>query len=243
MLIIPAIDIEGGKVVRLFQGKFSEKKVYSNDPVKTAQHWIRQGARMLHVVDLDGASSGVPRNIPFVKKITAASSVPVQCGGGARSIEAIESLLEAGVARVVLGTRAVQDRKFLKKAFIKFGEKIMVSIDAKDGAVCIQGWQKASKAQDATSFAQELKGIGFTQVIYTDISKDGTLHGPSIKQIKALLKSTDLRIIASWGVSSLDDIARLKLLEKDGVIGVIIGKALYEGRFTLAQGLLAAGQT
>lgn len=237
MLIIPAIDIQGGKVVRLFQGKFSDKTVYSSDPVKTALHWIRQGAPMLHVVDLDGASSGTPKNISSVEKITRASCVPVQCGGGARSVAAIEALLGSGVARVVLGTRAVQDKEFLKKAFKKFGEKIIVSIDARDGAVRVQGWLKASKAHDATSFARSLKDIGFTQAIYTDISKDGTLQGPSIQQIKSLLKDTGLRIIASGGVSKLEDIARLRTLEKSGVTGVIVGKALYEGKFSVSQAL------
>ena len=237
MLIIPAIDLQGGSVVRLVQGKLDDKKVYSKDAVKTARHWARQGALMLHVVDLDGASTGVLKNIEIVKEIASQVPVPVQFGGGARKIETIQLLLDAGIARVVLGTRAVEDKDFLKEAFKKFKDKIIVSIDARDGFVLVKGWQGKATSIDALAFAGTLRKIGFNQVIYTDTSKDGTLKGPNIKDVKALLKASGLKVIASGGVSSLEDLRKLKGLEKSGITGVIVGKALYEGRFTLSEAI------
>jgi len=235
MLIIPAIDIKEGAVVRLFQGKFSDQKTYSKDPLKTAKHWAAQGAQFLHIVDLDGAASGAPVNIGIAKEIAKNASIPVEFGGGVRDFQTIEDLLNSGVSRVVLGTRAAQDKDFLKKSLAEFKDKIIVSIDAKEGKVSTRGWQEDSNTLEALDFALALKEIGFKEFIYTDISKDGTLKGPSIKQIKALLKQTGLKIIASGGVSCLDDIRKLKSLEKEGVSGVIIGKALYEGKFTLKE--------
>ncbi len=236
MLIIPAIDLKNGKVVRLFQGKFDREKVYSLDPVKTAKHWAKQGAKFLHIVDLDGASTGKLKNIEALKKIIVQVGLGVEFGGGVRSMETISALLDLGVERVILGTRAASDTKFLKQAWKKFGEKVIVSIDARDGKVLTQGWSKAS-ARTALEFARELKAIGFKQVIYTDISKDGTLAGPNIAGIKELLKETGLSLIASGGVSGLKDLVKLDKLKKQGVSGVIVGKALYEGKFTLAEAL------
>jgi phosphoribosylformimino-5-aminoimidazole carboxamide ribotide isomerase len=225
MLIIPAIDIKDGCVVRYVQG-VRDKKIYSRNPIKTAKHWARQGAELIHVVDLDGASTGVPKNLNIVKEISQAVDVPIQFGGGARNINLIRSLLNYGIYRVVLGTRAIEDRILLKKAFKEFKERIIVSVDTKDGYVAIKGWQTSRKNINALTFAQQLKEMGFKQIIYTNISKDGTLRGPDIKGIKSLLKETGLKIIASGGVSSLEDIGRLTLLEKKGLTGVIIGKAL-----------------
>ncbi|MDD5691922.1 MAG: 1-(5-phosphoribosyl)-5-[(5-phosphoribosylamino)methylideneamino]imidazole-4-carboxamide isomerase [Candidatus Omnitrophica bacterium] len=236
MLIIPAIDLRGGKVVRLFQGMFNREKVYSNDPVKAAKHWARQGAQFLHIVDLDGALKGVPKNLKAVKDISAKVGIPFEFGGGVRSIEMISKLLELGAQRVVLGTRAASDPAFLKRAKKKFGEKIIVSIDAKEGKVLTEGWNLGG-AKTALNFAAEIKKAGFKQLIYTDISRDGTLSGPNIKGVKELLEKTGLKVIASGGVSGLDDLAKLKKLEKKGVIAVIVGKALYEGRFTLAEAI------
>lgn len=236
MLIIPAIDLMGGKVVRLFQGKFNRQKVYSVDPVRIAKHWAKQGAKFLHIVDLDGASSGALKNIKVLKKIVNQAGIGVEFGGGVRSMEAISKLLSLGVARVILGTRAASDAKFLKQAWKKFGEKIIVSIDAKCGKVLTQGWN-CKAAKTTLIFAKELKAIGFKQLIYTDISKDGTLSGPNISGIKELLKETQLRVIASGGVSDLKDLIKLNKLSQQGLSGVIIGKALYEGKFTLAEAL------
>ena len=236
MLIIPAIDLRGGKVVRLFQGKFNREKVYSSDPVKVAKHWARQGAQFLHIVDLDGALNGTPKNLKAVKEISAKVGVPFEFGGGVRSNAMVSKLLELGAQRVVLGTRAASDAAFLKRARKKFGEKIIVSIDAKEGKVLTQGW-KLGSPKLALHFALEIKKVGFKQLIYTDISRDVTLSGPNIKGIRELLVETGLKVIASGGVSGLEDLVKLKKLEKKGVIAVIVGKALYEGRFTLAEAL------
>jgi len=236
MLIIPAIDLRGGKVVRLFQGRFDREKIYSSDPVKAAKHWAKQGAKFLHIVDLDGASGGSPKNLDALKKIIAQVGIPLEFGGGVRSMETISALLGLGVQRVVLGTRAANDEQFLKKAFKKFADKIIVSIDAKADKVLTQGW-KNSTSKEVLDFAGELKGIGFKQVIYTDISRDGALSGPNILGIKELIRKTGLNVIASGGVSDLKDLIKLKGLQKKGVSGVIVGKALYEGKFTLAEAL------
>ncbi len=236
MLIIPAIDLRNGKVVRLFQGKFNWEKIYSSDPVKVAKHWVRQGAKFIHIVDLDGASSGVPKNLEILKKIITQVCVPLEFGGGVRSIGAISKLLSLGVQRVVLGTRAANDVQFLKKAWKKFGEKIIVSVDVKGTKVLTQGWNCTS-AKTILHFTREIKKMGFKQIIYTDISKDGALAGPNISGIKELIRETGLNIIASGGVSTLEDLSKLKKLEKQGLAGVIVGKALYEGRFTLAEAL------
>lgn len=222
--------------MRLFQGKFNRQKVYSGDPVKAAKHWARQGARFLHIVDLDGASSGAPRNLEVLKKIVTGVGIPVEFGGGVRSIETISSLLTLGVQRVILGTKAAADEEFLKKARKKFGEKIIVSIDAKNGKVLTQGWNRKA-AKTTLDFAKDLKRIGFKQIIYTDISRDGTLAGPNIAGIKELLKLTGLKVIASGGVSDLKDLIKLNKFKKQGLVGVIIGKALYEGKFTLVEAL------
>ena len=236
MLIIPAIDLQDGYVVRFVQGK-SDKKVYSKDPLKVAKHWIKQGAKFLHIVDLDGAFTGVPKNLEVVKEIAKQVKIPVEFGGGLRKIETIGAVLNAGVSRVVLGTKAVEDKEFLTKALRKFKNKIIVGVDAKDGKVMVRGWKSGHKHTDAVEFSLYLKKIGFTELIYTDTLKDGTLSGPNIKEIKKLLKATGLKIIASGGIASLEDLHKLKELEKKGVSAVIIGKALYEGRFTLPQAL------
>lgn len=239
MLIIPAIDIQKGCVVRLVQGE-RDKKIYSKDPVKTARHWIKSGAKFLHIVDLDGAFSGTPKNLNIVKEIVKGSGVPVEFGGGARNLETIDRLLKFGVYRVVLGTKAVLDQGFLKKAFRKFKNKIIISLDAKADSLLVKGWKGCGKAKNLLPLACGLKEMGFKQVIYTDILKDGTLSGPNTRRIKSLLKGTGLHIIASGGISSLEDIYKLKMLEKQGLTGIIIGKALYEGRFTLPQALKIA---
>jgi len=234
MLIIPAIDLIDGKVVRLVQGR-RDKKIYSKDPVKTAKHWERQGAKLIHVVDLDGATTGVPKNLSFVKEIIKNTNVPLQFGGGVRKIETIASLLDCGVWRVVLGTKAAEDVAFLKKAFKTFKKKIIVSIDALGGRLQVRGWRVSCKNINVLDFANALKEIGFQQIIFTDTSKDGTLKGPNIREIKKLFKETKLKVIASGGISSLGDLYKLKLLEKQGLAGVIVGKALYEGEFNLTQ--------
>lgn len=235
MLIIPAIDLQEGCVVRYVQGR-SNKKIYSRDPVKTAKHWVQQGAQFLHIVDLDGATTGSLKNLPVVKAIAKQVAVPFEFGGGIRNITSIELLLEAGAKRVIIGTRAIEDEGFLKKVFKRFGDRILVSIDAQQGKLMVKGWRVPTRRK-TDDFASMLKSIGFRQFIYTDTSKDGTLKGPNIKELKGLLKVSAMNIIASGGISCLDDIFRLRLLEPKGVSAVIIGKALYEGRFTLPQAI------
>ncbi|MDD4979861.1 MAG: 1-(5-phosphoribosyl)-5-[(5-phosphoribosylamino)methylideneamino]imidazole-4-carboxamide isomerase [Candidatus Omnitrophica bacterium] len=236
MLIIPAIDLKDGCVVRYTQGRF-DKKVYSRDPLKTARHWQKQGARLIHIVDLDGAISGKPKNLDIVKKIVKEIDVPVQFGGGVRNEIIIKTLLDCGIWRIILGTKAVEDKGFLEKSFKKFKDKIIVSLDAKANRVLAKGWQSNSASVDILKLACRLKQIGFKQVIYTDILKDGTLKGPNIKGIKSIIKETGLGVIASGGISSLADISKLRLLDKKELVGVIIGKALYEGKFTLAEAI------
>ncbi|MFC1674727.1 1-(5-phosphoribosyl)-5-[(5-phosphoribosylamino)methylideneamino]imidazole-4-carboxamide isomerase [Candidatus Omnitrophota bacterium] len=239
MLVIPAIDLKDGCVVRLVQGK-RDKKVYSRDALKCARHWVKQGAKMLHVVDLDGAFTGIPRNLDLVASITKNVDVPVQFGGGVRSMEAIRKLFALGVSRVVLGTKAIEDEAFLRRAFAAFKQKIIVSLDTKAGRLQIKGWRGNSKLKDALKFSASLREIGFKQAIFTDTEKDGTLKGPNIQEVKRFLKSSGLKLIASGGISSLDDIFKLRLLERSGLTGVIVGKALYEGRFSLRQALKVA---
>ncbi|MFA5356988.1 MAG: 1-(5-phosphoribosyl)-5-[(5-phosphoribosylamino)methylideneamino]imidazole-4-carboxamide isomerase [Candidatus Omnitrophota bacterium] len=236
MLIIPAIDLKDGCVVRFVQGR-TNMRVYSRDPVRTAKHWAKQGAKMIHVVDLDGAFTGKPKNLSALKEIIKAVKVPVNFGGGARNMKIIEEVLGFGARRVILGTKAVEDLSFLKKVFKKFKEKIIVSIDTKEGRVLTKGWKASGKGTDILKFARAIKETGFKEVIYTDILKDGTLKGPNIQGAKSLLKETGLKVIASGGVSSLDDIRRLGALKNKGLTGVIVGKALYEGRFTLKEAL------
>jgi len=238
MLIIPAIDIKAGQVVRLTQGKFDQQKVYADCPASIAKHWAKLGAQFLHIVDLDGASGAGVKNLDSLKEIIREAGIPLEFGGGVRDLETIRQLLVLGVSRVVLGTRAAVDRKFLLEAAKEFGKKVIVSIDAKDGLVMVEGWQSVNGAgRKAIDFAKELKDAGFSQVIYTDVSTDGMLCGPNLFGIKQLSKESGLQIIASGGVSSLKDLEDLKGLADDGVVGVIIGKALYENKFTLTEAL------
>ena len=237
MIIIPAIDLKDGFVVRLFQSKPGSSNIYSHSPVTIARHWQKQGAELIHVVDLDGAFTGEIRNWPALKEILRGVDVPVEFGGGVRSLETINSLLDSGVSRVILGTRAAEDNDFLKKAFEKFQHRIIVSIDAKKGKVLTEGWQSAKKDLSAVDFACQLKEIGFTELIYTDTLKDGTLQGPNFEGIKNILEKSGLKVVASGGVSSLEDISRLKDLEIEGVEGIIIGKALYEEKFSLKEAI------
>lgn len=238
MLVIPAIDIKEGKVVRLVQGKY-DKKVYSHDPLKTAKHWQRQGAKLMHIVDLDAASSGRINTLNLVRQIVRQVRVPVQFGGGVRDKSTIKKLFDSGVYRVVIGTKAVEQKRFLLDISKRFKDRIIVSIDARSGSIFTRGWSVRNKRIDPLNLAEQLKEIGFQQLIYTDIARDGTLKGPNILGINRMLRA-GIELIASGGISSLEDILRLKSLEKQGLVGVIIGKALYEAKFTLRQAIKAA---
>ena len=230
MLVIPAIDIKDGQTVRLKQGNFSEKTVYSETPVESALSFQGFGAKRLHLVDLDGAESGEPPNQTIIEKILGSVKVPIQLGGGIRSLEAIARWLDLGIQRVIIGTLAVENPEIVKLALRKFGpERIIVSVDALGGMVAIEGWQKQSKIK-AVDLALKYKRAGLEKILYTDIGRDGMLTGPNLNSIKEIAVQTDLKIIASGGVSSKEDLNDLENLEQYGVDSVIIGRAFYEGR-------------
>lgn len=237
MIVIPAIDIKGDKVVRLCRGDFKEVKVYSDDPVSIAKKWESEGAKLLHIVDLEGALSGELKNLPSIKNIIKAISIPVEVGGGIRSRDSIEKLLSAGARYVILGTRACLDEKFVKSAIADFGDKIIVSIDAKDGMVATAGWTSVSKIK-ATDLLAKIESFGLNTVIYTDISRDGTLEGPNFASLKEILKARrKADIISSGGVSSLEDLINLKQYESQGLSGAIVGKAIYEDKLNLKEAI------
>ncbi len=236
MIIYPAIDIKDGQCVRLAQGKEDQVKVYDSDPVKMAAKWQEDGAEILHIIDLDGAIKGTPKNLDTVKKIAQAVDIPVQFGGGVRKIETLKDIIEAGVAQVVLGTAVISDVTFVGVALRLFGERIVIGLDASNGKIAIEGWKKVTD-KDVIELARSMEDLGASRIVYTDISKDGMLVGPNIDDTKRLAEAIDVPVIASGGVSSLDDIRSVKTLEAAGVEGVIIGKALYEQAFTLEDAL------
>lgn len=230
MKLFPAIDIRNGQCVRLRQGSFQDVLVYSENPLKIAKQWEAAGASFIHIVDLDGALVGHSVNDDVIKEIVAEVHIPIQVGGGIRTIKDIENKLALGVERVIIGTKAVKDPGFIKEAVATFGSRrIVIGIDAKDGMVAIEGWEKISSYQ-AVALAMEMKKIGVKTIVYTDISKDGMLQGPNIAHTREMVEITGLDIIASGGVSSLKD---LEMLEEIKVYGAIMGKALYENRIDL----------
>ena len=228
--------------MRLVQGKVDQETVYSNDPLSMANHWDEEGAQTIHVVDLDGAFQGSPINAEIVKNIIYSSSVDIQVGGGIRTLETIETYVKAGAYRIILGTVAQQEPEFVEEACKRFPDKIIVGIDARDGLVAVKGWVEVSE-QKATDLAQKLKGYGIAGFIFTDISRDGMLQGPNLESIKEFAESAQLPVIASGGVSRLEDIKNLAKLESYGVEGVIVGKALYDKTLTFkeARDVLNAG--
>ena len=236
MRLIPAVDIKGGKCVRLTQGKADQETIYSHDPVSMACHWDEEGASLIHVVDLDGAFEGKPANTDLVKKIVNSSSASIQVGGGIRSLEAIETYVNFGVSRVILGTIALQNPQFVADACKKFPEKILVSIDARDGYAAVKGWVEASEKK-ATDLAQSLEVLGIAGFIFTDINRDGMMKGPNLESIRNFSESTRLSVIASGGVSRLEDISNLLALKTFGVSGIIVGKALYDKKFDFKDAL------
>ncbi|MDQ0285926.1 phosphoribosylformimino-5-aminoimidazole carboxamide ribotide isomerase [Desulfofundulus luciae] len=236
MLIIPAIDLRAGKCVRLVEGRLDRETVYSDDPVAVARLWEDQGARWLHVVDLDGAFTGEPKNWDMIRGILSAVRIPVQVGGGIRDMAVIEQLLELGAARVILGTVAIINPGMVAEACTRYGESIVVGIDARNGKVAIEGWGVTAE-KNALELAAEMKGLGVKRVVFTDIWRDGTLKGPNLAVVEEVARSTQLKIIASGGVSSLADLRALKAMEPLGVEAVIIGKALYAGTINLRDAL------
>ncbi len=234
MIIFPAIDINGGKVVRLRQGEFSDVTEYSMDPLSVAQQWVDAGASWIHVVDLDGALHGEMKNFDMIAHIAKKISVPVQMGGGVRTEEDIEKLINAGLKRVILGTKVIQDRPFLKKILARFGDKIAVSIDCKDGKLTQKGWTETTKIK-GTDFAKELETLGLKCLIYTDVKRDGMLTGPNFEALSEILSTVKIPVIASGGIANIDDIKKLLVIQPRCVLGAITGKAIYEGKLDLKE--------
>ena len=241
MLIFPAIDIRGGKCVRLLKGDFNQETVFSDRPEEMARQWEKQGAEYLHLVDLDGARAGHPENLETVKRILDSVSIPVELGGGIRTMENIDTVLSLGVQRVILGSVAVKDPELVRQACKKYQERIVVGIDAKDGIVAVDGWGVSGNV-DVTTLAKEMKKAGVKTIIYTDISRDGTLKGVNVKATAELARESGVRIVASGGVKSTTDIEAVKKKEKDGIEGVIVGKSIYMGTLDLQQAIEIAAK-
>ena len=239
MIIFPAIDLRDGKCVRLLRGDFAKETVYSSNPEDVALRWVREGAEYLHVVDLDGALAGKPQNTEVIKKILSSVQIPIEVGGGIRTLETIENTLELGVKRVILGSVAVQNHSLVKEACQRYRDRVVVGIDAKDGITVIDGWG-VSGGIPAVELAKELASFGLKTIIYTDISRDGTLSGVNIEATSKLAIESGVDIIASGGVKSLEDIHALKKREVDGIVGVIAGKSIYEGTLSLSEAIAAA---
>ena len=234
--IIPAVDIKDGKCVRLTQGKEDQETIYSDNPLAMAQHWDEQGAQLIHVVDLDGAFQGLPKNVDIIKDIINNSTVDIQVGGGIRSVEAIESYIKAGAYRVILGTIALKQPTLVKQACAEFPGKIMIGIDAQDGQVAVKGWTEVS-TQTTSQLVKLMEPLGVAGFIYTDISRDGMLQGPNLFSIRQFAQETDLPVIASGGVGGIQDVVNLLSLESEGVDGMIIGKALYDKKLDYKEAL------
>lgn len=239
MLIFPAIDIRGGKCVRLTEGRFDQETVFADQPVDMALRWLREGAEYLHVVDLDGALEGKSVNLDQVAAIVQAVDIPVQLGGGIRTLDYMETLFDKGVARVILGSIAVRQPDLVKEACRLYGDRIVVGIDARDGQVAVEGWGVTGGIQ-AEELAKRMAAVGVARIIYTDISRDGTLTGVNVPSTCSLAKAAGIPVIASGGVSGLADIIAVKEAEAAGVEGVIVGKAIYTGKLSLAKALKVA---
>ncbi len=239
MLVIPAIDLKAGRCVRLYQGDMDQATIYSDDPVATALRWQSEGAERLHLVDLDGAVSGAGVNTAVVEQICQALTIPVQVGGGIRDLDAIERSLSRGVARVILGTVAYRQPEVVAAACQRFPGHIAVGIDARAGKVAVQGWTEAT-GLEASVLARCCAGVGVSEIVYTDIARDGTEQGVNLEATLALARAVPLPIVASGGVASVRDIERLASLESEGIVGVIIGRALYTGAVKLTEAIAIA---
>lgn len=235
MILFPAIDIRGGKCVRLTKGRFDSETVFSDNPVEMALRWQSEGGQYLHIVDLDGALAGKPMNWPIIRQIVQAVDIPVQVGGGIRSLETIDELFAGGVERVILGSIAVKQPELVEEACRRYGERIVVGIDAKDGLAAVEGWEKSGGVL-AVELASSMAKRGVLRIIFTDISRDGTLSGVNLQATADLAQKTGLRVIASGGVKGIEDIISLKTAPPE-VEGMIIGKALYAGTLSLPEAI------
>jgi phosphoribosylformimino-5-aminoimidazole carboxamide ribotide isomerase len=234
MILLPAVDILDGKAVRLSQGQYDAKTVYDADPLEAAQRWVHDGARALHVVDLDGARTGEPANLEHVRRIAAAVDVPVQVGGGLRSIQAAERAIEAGAARIVLGTAAYRDVDFLDDVLAAHRDRVVVSIDARDGKLAIDGWTQQTDIP-VESVIDRLGARGVRRFVFSSIERDGMLSGPDLDAARRIAEAVRGSFLYSGGISALDDLRALAALRQVNLAGVIIGKALYEQKFTVAE--------
>src|SRR5574337_112294 len=239
MLVIPAIDLQGGQVVRLSQGDPLRHTAYSADPVAMARRWEDEGAPILHLVDLDGAFSGKPQQLSVVAQVVRSIKIPVQLGGGLRSLAALEQAFASGIERAILGTAAIEDEGFLGEAARRYPGRIILGIDAKNGKVAVRGWAEAT-ALLATDLAIRAADLPLAAIIYTNIERDGMLTGPNLDALRRMVQAARHPIIASGGIAALDDLRRLATLEPSIVIGALVGKALYEGKFTLKDAVAAA---
>ena len=238
MRIYPAIDIRGGKAVRLYKGDFAQETVFG-EPAEMAKKWEAAGGEFLHLVDLDGARAGKSMNLDVVKDIIAAVNIPVELGGGIRTMENIDEVLAAGVQRVILGSVAAKNPALVKEACAKYGDRVVVGIDAKDGIVAVDGWEVSGDVE-VTVLAKEMAKAGVKTIIYTDISRDGTLEGVNVEATAQLARESGIKIVASGGVKSIDDIKALLPYEKEGIEGVIVGKSIYMGTLDLTEAVRVA---
>ncbi len=239
MIIFPAIDIRGGKCVRLLKGDFNQETIFSDSPADMARKWQAQGAEYLHLVDLDGALAGSSQNLAAIEEILKVVDIPTELGGGIRSMEQIDQLLAMGITRVILGSVAVKNPDLVREACTKYGERIVVGIDAKDGIVAVEGWGKSGNI-GVIELAQKMKEAGVKTIIYTDISRDGTLSGVNVEATVKLAQESGVKIVASGGVKSLEDIKALKKQESVGIEGVIAGKSIYMGTLDLTAAIKIA---
>lgn len=239
MTIYPAIDIKDGKCVRLRQGRFDDVTVFADEPWKMAVQWQEQGAQWLHVVDLDGARAGAPQNVAAVNELLRNASVPVQFGGGIRQVHTAELMFTLGVSRIVIGTAAAGNERLLKRFVADFGDRVAIGIDARDGFVSVEGWERDT-AETSLGMARRVEALGARRIVYTDIASDGMLGGAPIASMSEMCAVIEAPVIASGGVGSLDDISRLQMLAAQGLEGVIVGRALYNGAFSLAEALREA---
>lgn len=239
MQIIPAIDLKEGKCVRLQQGLMEKSTVYSDDPAGMARRWESQGAEILHIVDLDGAFAGSPRNLAAITAIRGAVRIPLEVGGGIRDMSTVRKLAGIGIDRIILGTAAIQDPSFVQAACAAFPGKIVVGIDAKDGLVAIKGWAEVTKTK-AADLAKQMQAYGVIAVIYTDIHRDGMLQGPNVDATRDLAEALTIPVIASGGVSTIKDILALLTISHYGVQGVIVGKSIYSGSLDLKEAITLA---
>jgi phosphoribosylformimino-5-aminoimidazole carboxamide ribotide isomerase len=238
VILYPAIDIRGGQAVRLLQGDYERETTYDADPAEAARRWADEGAEYLHVVDLDGAKAGAPRNLDAVRRIAAAVACPIQVGGGLRDMASVEAVLAAGAVRVVIGTAALRDPEFLAEALERHGERVVVSVDARDGKVSLSGWTEDT-GRDVAETVAELSEQGVVRFLCTEISVDGTMEGPAFGEVDRIAAGTQASVIASGGVGGLTDLEELANYGRPNIEGAIVGRALYERRFTVAHGIMA----